>query len=248
MSDLESIARQLRQRLELYRLAGWDVPLRRTRITPDPSALPPTGPGPGEPAVDGSRRLSLLEPLRVEVAACRRCPLCRHRTQTVFGTGDPAARLVFVGEGPGGDEDREGEPFVGRAGRLLNDIIRAMGLQREQVYIANVVKCRPPANRTPDAGEIGACGGYLRRQLEIIAPEVVVALGRVATQFLLETDQPMGRLRGRFHEVGGLEVLPTYHPAYLLRYPENKRKVWEDIQKVMARLGLQRPPSARRRS
>jgi DNA polymerase len=161
----------------------------------------------------------------------------------VFGVGDPLARLLFVGEAPGFDEDREGEPFVGRAGRLLNDIIRAMGLRREDVYIANVVKCRPPQNRAPDASETGSCREYLEAQIEIVAPELIVALGGVAAKALLGTEHSLGRLRGRFHPYrrpDGQEIplMATYHPAYLLRYPEEKRKTWEDVQLVMGRLGL----------
>jgi len=147
---------------------------------------------------------------------------------------------MFVGEAPGYDEDREGEPFVGAAGQLLNDIIRAMGLRREEVYIANTIKCRPPQNRTPDPAETGACRAYLEEQVRIVSPEVIIALGAVAAKWLLGKDVPLGRVRGRFHDYHGIPVLPTYHPAYLLRYPHEKRKTWEDIQLVMARLGLKR--------
>jgi DNA polymerase len=188
--------------------------------------------------VDRVGREALLRPIREEVATCVRCALGHTRTQAVFGVGDPGARLLFIGEAPGFDEDRQGEPFVGRAGQLLNDIIKAMGLRREEVYIANVIKCRPPQNRVPNPGEVGSCIGYLERQVEIIAPEVIVALGSVAAKAILGTEQPIGRLRNRFHDYRGIPVMPTYHPAYLLRNPAEKRKVWEDIQLVMARLGL----------
>jgi DNA polymerase len=174
------------------------------------------------------------------VLACTRCALCHTRTQAVFGVGDPATRLLFVGEAPGFDEDRQGEPFVGRAGQLLNDIIKAMGLKRSEVYIANVIKCRPPQNRVPNPAEVGSCFGYLETQIEIIAPEVIIALGAVAAKALLGTTESMGRIRSRFHDYRGIPVMPTYHPAYLLRNPAEKRKVWEDVQLVMARLGLRR--------
>jgi len=188
-----------------------------------------------------ARREALLAPQAAEAAACTACGLCRERTQAVFGVGDPTSRILFVGEAPGYDEDRLGEPFVGKAGQLLNDMLRAMGLARSSVYIANAVKCRPPRNRTPDAAEVAACWPFLERQADIIRPEVIVALGSVAAKALLRTEAPLGRLRGRFHEWKGLPVLPTYHPAYLLRNPEDKRKVWEDLQLVMGRLGLSRP-------
>jgi DNA polymerase len=154
--------------------------------------------------------------------------------------GDPHARLLFVGEGPGYDEDRLGEPFVGKAGRLLNDMIRAMGLQREEVYIANVVKCRPPGNRTPAPDETGACLPYLEQQIDIVAPEMIIALGAVAARALLGGERSLGEMRRRFHDYRGIAVMPTYHPAYLLRNPADKRKTWEDLQLVMSRLGLRR--------
>lgn len=249
------IARSIRQRIELDRLLGWDPPLSRRRLRPAatgrPGAArkdppPAKAPAPGEvgernEARNKERKIerqAKLDVIRAEVAACRSCDLCRTRTQTVFGVGDPETRLLFVGEGPGADEDRQGEPFVGRAGRLLNDIIKAMGIRREQVYIANVVKCRPPENRVPNAGEVGSCIGFLERQIEILAPEVIVTLGSVATKALLGVEASMGRLRGRFHTYKGIPLMPTYHPAYLLRNPAEKRKVWEDIQIVMERLGM----------
>jgi len=188
-------------------------------------------------------REAILEPLRADVRACERCELCRlGRTQTVFGVGDPCARVMFVGEGPGQEEDRRGEPFVGPAGRLLTDIIeKGMGLRREDVYIANVVKCRPPRNRTPTDDEMSSCRLYLERQIETVAPQVIVALGSVAARGLLRTNDSVGRLRGRFHDAAGTPLRVTYHPAYLLRSPHEKRKTWEDIQAVMAFLGLSLP-------
>jgi DNA polymerase len=249
--SLGRIARSLRERLEVDRLAGWDPPLSRRRLEARPRTPGPASPAPaaspgaaGDGAAERAARESALAPLRAEVAACTRCVLCQSRTQTVFGVGDPAARLMFVGEAPGFDEDREGEPFVGQAGQLLNDIIRAMGLRREEVYIANVVKCRPPQNRAPDASESGACRDYLDHQIEIVRPEIIVALGAVATRALLDTAEGITRLRGKFRAYRGIPLLPTFHPAYLLRNPRDKRLVWEDVQQVMARLGLERPRPA----
>lgn len=174
-----------------------------------------------------------LEDIRRDLGDCRRCKLCEGRTHIVFGEGDATARLVFVGEGPGSDEDRQGRPFVGRAGKLLTDIIRAMGLQRESVYICNIIKCRPPRNRNPETDEIRACVPFLERQLDAIAPRFICALGTFAAQTLLETTTPISRLRGRFHEYRGIRLMPTFHPAYLLRNPEKKRAVWEDVQQLM---------------
>lgn len=182
------------------------------------------------------------------VKECTKCSLAESRTQTVFGQGHPAARLVFVGEAPGYEEDKQGLAFVGRAGQLLTRMISAMGLTRDEVFICNVLKCRPPNNRDPLADEILACGPHLRQQLAIIEPEVLVALGAPAAKTLLSTVQSIGRLRGRFHEyylsgVAGegpcIPLMPTYHPAYLLRNPAEKRKAWDDLQMVMVRLGLE---------
>ena len=180
-----------------------------------------------------------LEEVAAEVAVCRRCPLHETRTHTVFGEGDPAADLLFVGEGPGADEDRLGRPFVGRAGRLLDDIIeKGMGLRREQVFIANVVKCRPPGNRNPEPVEVASCAPYLHAQIDLIRPKVIVALGKFAAQTLLESKSPISRLRGRFFDCRGIQLMPTFHPSYLLRRPEDKRLAWEDIQQVMRLLDL----------
>jgi uracil-DNA glycosylase family 4 len=230
------LARSLREKLLLERSFGFEVPL----VWPPQAALPvpQARNGAGDLDPERRRRTSLLEPIREEVRACRLCVLCRGRTQTVFGVGDPCARLMFIGEGPGEDEDRQGEPFVGKAGRLLDRMIQAMGLARENVYIANIVKCRPPGNRNPEPREIVACLPYLRRQVEIIRPEVICALGNVAARTLLDSQLPISRIRGRFGEFLGIPVLPTFHPAYLLRNIEDKRLAWEDLRKLMARLGL----------
>src|SRR5437867_7215990 len=180
-----------------------------------------------------------LEELVAHIGDCRRCKLAPHRTHLVFGVGNPRARLVFVGEAPGRDEDLQGEPFVGRAGQLLTEIItKGMRLERGDVYIANVIKCRPPENRNPEPDEVASCEPFLLRQLELIAPEVIVALGKFAVQTLLRVKAPITQLRGRWYDYHGIKLMPTFHPAYLLRNPGDKRLVWEDIQKVMRVLGL----------
>lgn len=183
------------------------------------------------------RSVATLEEIRVELGDCRRCDLHKSRTNIVFGAGDPAARLVFVGEGPGYDEDKQGEPFVGAAGQLLTRIIAAIHLSRSEVYICNVVKCRPPGNRTPSADEISACLPFLERQIESLAPDFICALGATAARALLDTKEPISRLRGRFYDFRGIRVLPTYHPAFLLRNPDGKRDVWEDMKMLMNAMG-----------
>jgi DNA polymerase len=175
-----------------------------------------------------------LQALRAEIGECTRCRLSEKRTHVVFGVGSPGARLMFVGEGPGADEDAQGEPFVGRAGQLLTRIIEAMGLSRGEVYIANIVKCRPPENRVPLPDEVATCSPFLMRQIGIIRPRVIVCLGTPSAQTLLGTRETITRLRGAFREVAGIRVMPTFHPAYLLRNPAAKREVWEDMKQVMA--------------
>jgi DNA polymerase len=181
-------------------------------------------------------RHETLEEIRAELEGCRRCPLCQGRRTIVFGVGNPRARLVFVGEAPGREEDEKGEPFVGEAGRLLDRILFAMGLAREEVYICNVEKCRPPGNRDPGPGEIEACEPYLKRQLAAIRPQLIVTLGRFAAQSLLRDETAISRLRGKWREYQGIPLMPTYHPAFLLRNPAEKRAVWEDMKQVMKRL------------
>ena len=193
-------------------------------------------------ASTGVGRLAALEVLRDEVAACRACAhLAAARTNTVFGTGDPTARLCFLGEAPGADEDASGEPFVGRAGQMLTKIIEACTLTREQVYILNVLKCRPPDNRRPEPAEVANCRGFFERQLEAIAPEFICCLGTSAAQSLLRTDETIGKLRGRWFEHGSATVICTYHPSYLLRNPAAKRDVWDDMLRLMARMGIDVP-------
>lgn len=196
----------------------------------------------GDPEAEGEDRLGALAEVRRQVADCTRCQeLARTRTQTVFGTGNPHARLVFVGEAPGADEDREGEPFVGAAGQLLNRILKACTLRREDVYICNILRCRPPDNRTPLPDEAANCREYLDRTLAIIRPEFICCLGAVAAQNLLGTTRPIGQLRGEVHDYRGIRVVCTYHPAYLLRTPSAKGKTWEDLQMLMAEMGIELP-------
>lgn len=237
-----------------------------TRDAPEPVApvvLPPTAKGGGGPygatalfapaaaqpqfnaprlAADEKRqRLVALD--ENEVRGCTKCRLCETRTQTVFGEGDAGAKIFFIGEGPGETEDRTGRPFVGRAGEMLNKWIAAMGLKREQVYIANIVKCRPPGNRVPAPDEVATCTPYLQRQLEIVRPKVIVTLGLPSAKYMLQSNSTMGRLRGQWHEWRGIKLMPTFHPAYVLRSYTNEVRaaVWDDLKKVMAEVGLAAP-------
>jgi uracil-DNA glycosylase len=186
-------------------------------------------------------RDAALRLIREDIGDCTRCALHKGRNQIVFGDGSAKARLLFVGEGPGADEDAQGLPFVGRAGQLLNNMIGAMGLKREEVYIANVVKCRPPGNRTPEPEEANTCGQFLLRQIEAVKPEVLVALGATAATYLLGQRQPLAGLRGRVHSWRGMKLIVTYHPAYLLRDPRQKKEAWADLQIAMGELGLKAP-------
>ena len=191
--------------------------------------------------VETVTRLPLLEAVRRELGECTRCKLHKTRTNIVFGVGSPEARLMFVGEAPGEDEDLQGYPFVGKAGQLLTKMIEAMGLRREDVYICNTVKCRPPNNRNPEPDELLACEPFLKGQLGAVKPEVIVTLGKFAAQALLREQTPITRLRGQWREYEGIPVMPTFHPAYLLRSPAEKGKVWEDLKQVMQRLRLPIP-------
>src|SRR2546421_11102318 len=186
-------------------------------------------------------KLPLLEAVRSEIGECTRCKLHKGRTNIVFGVGNPEARLMFVGEAPGEDEDLRGYPFVGKAGHLLTKMIEAMGLRREDVYICNTVKCRPPNNRNPEPEELLACEPFLKGQLGAVKPEAIVTLGKFAAQALLREQPPITRLRGQWREYEGIPVMPTFHPAYLLRSPPEKSKVWEDLKQVMQRLRLPIP-------
>jgi len=196
----------------------------------------------------GLEKTDDLEGLREFIGACTRCKLAPGRTKLVFGVGDPHAELMFVGEAPGADEDLQGEPFVGRAGQLLTDIIeRGMGISRSEVYICNVIKCRPPENRNPEPDEVSTCEPFLFRQIDLVRPKAIVGLGTFAVQALLKIKTPISRLRGNWHEVRGVKMMPTFHPAYLLRNPADKRLVWADIQEVMKLLGQPIPPRGSRR-
>jgi uracil-DNA glycosylase len=209
----------------------------RTKSAPPVSALPIVHAPSLFEAADRVEN-DTLEKIREDLGECTRCRLHKQRNKIVFGVGNPCAELVFVGEGPGHDEDVQGLPFVGRAGKLLTQMIEAMGLQRDDVYICNVVKCRPPDNRKPEDDEIATCLPYLYRQLEVIAPKAIVCLGGVAAQTLLKTKDPISRYRGQWFDFRNAQLLATYHPAYLLRNPNAKGEVWKDLQKVMAYLGL----------
>jgi DNA polymerase len=190
-----------------------------------------------------------LRSIRQDIGDCQRCKLAKSRTHIVFGVGNPAADLMFVGEGPGEDEDRKGEPFVGRAGQLLTEIItNGMGLSRGDVYIANVVKCRPPGNRNPEPDEIAECKPFLLSQIDAVAPKVIVALGKFAAHTLLDTTLPISKLRGRWFDFRGRRLMPTFHPSYLLRTPSEKKLAWEDIKQVMQALDLPLPKAAKPRA
>jgi uracil-DNA glycosylase family 4 len=231
--DLLDTVGQVRSLLEDFQRLG----IVDLALPPEAEPLPVCLPG--ESGSDGTCRPETLEEIRADLGDCRRCPLCKGRKNIVFGTGNPRARLVFVGEAPGREEDLQGEPFVGEAGKLLDRILFAMGLERQDVYICNVEKCRPPNNRDPLPEEIAACEPFLKRQLAAIRPDVIVTLGRFAAQTLLNSPLPISRLRGRWQSYQGIPLMPTYHPAFLLRNPAAKREVWEDMKQVLARLRVE---------
>ena len=224
------------------------LPVVTAKPQPPRVAPPPASPDSApdlllEPAI---REAVSLESLRGVLGDCTRCKLAGGRKTIVFGVGNPSAELMFVGEGPGEEEDLQGLPFVGRAGSLLTDIItKGMGLKREDVYIANVIKCRPPNNRNPELDEIAACEPFLRKQIALIKPRVIVALGKFAAQVLLRSRVPISKLRGVWSEFDGVPLMPTFHPAYLLRNPADKRLVWEDVKQVLERLGRPIPQRGR---
>ncbi len=249
MSDeVAEIARELRKHL------AWQEPekmiLRSTMAQPQQTVRPPPAgevpqrgggaslPNPAvPPPAPAAGPIQTLDEVRTELGDCKRCKLCNGRTQIVFGTGNPKAELVFVGEGPGADEDAQGIPFVGKAGQLLTKMIEAMKFRRDDVYICNVVKCRPPNNRNPEPDEILACEPFLKAQLKAIGPKVIVCLGKFAAQTLLRESTPISRLRGQWRQYEGIPLMPTSHPAYLLRTPEDKKLAWADLQQVMKRFG-----------
>jgi len=220
------------------------LPAVAAAAKPPVSAPPPRSAMRDHPSPERQKTRSLpvvsLEDVRSQMGECTLCKLHKGRHTIVFGVGNPEARLMFVGEAPGEDEDLRGEPFVGKAGQLLTKMIEAMGLRREDVYICNTVKCRPPNNRNPEADELAACEPFLKGQLAAVKPEAIVTLGKFAAQALLRDQTPITRLRGQWREYEGIPVMPTFHPAYLLRSPQEKAKVWEDLQRVMGKLGLER--------
>jgi DNA polymerase len=234
------------------------TPLAQAVLPRSPAAIPAL---PSEPKLAGAvpataselfyhypglERCADLSELREFIGDCQRCKLAPHRRSLVFGIGDPHAELMFVGEAPGADEDARGEPFVGRAGQLLTDIIeRGIGLTRSNVYICNVIKCRPPVNRNPEPDEVAACEPFLFRQIDLVRPKLIVGLGTFAVQALLKVKTPISKLRGNWHSVRGVRMMPTFHPAYLLRNPTDKRLVWADIQEVMKALGRPIPKRER---
>lgn len=247
--ELRSLARALRRHAERFERMGVHTARGAAPSGSDPGggAVEPGAEDRAEEArATGQGRLA-LQVVRDELGECTRCKLHATRTTIVFGVGSPDADLMFVGEAPGAEEDRRGEPFVGAAGQLLDRMIAAMGWQREAVYIANVVKCRPPQNRDPEPDEVTPCLPFLRRQIEAIGPRVIVALGRPSAQALLHTTAPISALRGRFHQFGDIPLMPTFHPAYLLRTPERKRDAWSDLKQVIDELERQgvRAPSPR---
>ena len=240
--DKDQLTEHLRFAQELGVVGVSRDPLWRTRAAPTavttvPDDRPATVAEHGQPAIIPLRPVDALAAVRTDIGDCTRCKLHRMgRTQIVFGVGNPEADLMFVGEAPGRDEDLQGYPFVGRAGQLLTKIIEAISLKREDVYIANVIKCRPPENRNPEPDEVDTCEPFLFRQIDIVKPKVIVALGKFGAQTLLRTLDPISRLRGRVYDYRGAKLIPTFHPAYLLRNPSSKREVWEDMKLVRSLL------------
>lgn len=237
--EFAAIAGSLMRHLERRQRAGIRILMKS-----DPDETKPAGAIAENlrvPAMDdlfadhsASLQAKTLDELRGVIGDCQRCKLCAGRTHLVFGVGNAHARLMFVGEGPGRDEDLQGEPFVGRAGQLLTDIItKGIGIKREDVYICNVVKCRPPENRNPEPDEVAACEPFLKKQIDIVRPEIIIGLGKFAVQTLLQSNAPISKLRGNWHSYHGIKLMPTFHPAYLLRNPADKKLVWEDVKKVI---------------
>jgi len=230
------LSENLRQELRelLAGLEGWLKYQQRLGCLGTPrlkEAVPAPGEAGGGRAVPAGR--PTLEEIRAEMGDCQRCKLGRTRTHLVFGEGSPQARLMFVGEAPGEEEDLQGRPFVGQAGQLLNSLLSKLGLRREDVYITNVVKSRPPKNRDPEPDEVAACLPFLIKQIESIQPLVIVTLGKISTQSLLKTTAPITKIRGTWQKFGNIKVMPTFHPSYLLRFPKERHKTWEDMQQVM---------------
>jgi DNA polymerase len=234
--------RQLRWMRDAGEQAVPTIRLGAEKRSPEP---PARGSGPIVASATKPTATTALAQLREEIGDCQRCKLHRGRTNLVFGVGNPNAELLFVGEGPGADEDLQGEPFVGRAGQLLDRMITAMGFTRSEVYICNIVKCRPPGNRNPESDEIATCVPFLHKQIAAVDPQVIVGLGKVAVQTLLDDPSPISRLRGHWREAFGKPLMPTFHPAYLLRSPNEKAKAWEDLKAVVKKLGRSLPAGPR---
>ena len=224
---------ELADQLEFFRDIGIDsLSLRKDRITASMAAPETQNAVP----IVVSNDVTTLDSIRAEIGDCQRCKLAPQRTNIVFGSGNPGAELVFVGEAPGYDEDQQGLPFVGRAGQLLTKIIESINLKREDVYICNVLKCRPPDNRNPEPDEVASCNPFLKKQLATIRPKIVCCLGTFAAQTVLQMAAPISKLRGKFFDMEGMRVIATFHPAYLLRSPDKKREVWEDMKQIRAEL------------
>ena len=227
---------------ELRRHLAWQEADGSKLIWKDPNAAAPVVVVKGAPLIAAAPKIEAgprrtLDEIRTELGDCKRCKLCAGRTQIVFGSGNPRAELMFVGEAPGADEDKQGVPFVGKAGQLLTKMIEAMKFSRDDVYICNVVKCRPPENRNPEPDELSACEPFLKAQVASVRPKVIVALGKFAAQALLKDQTAITRLRGQWREYEGIALMPTFHPAYLLRVPTEKKLAWGDLQEVMKKLG-----------
>jgi DNA polymerase len=248
------LRRAISDRIRYYNEMGiYDFYRRTTELSAIESKDVARAPSPAMPlsedkpimAITNTDPVSLLQLIREDIGDCTRCRLHKQgRKQIVFGVGSPRADLMFIGEAPGADEDEQGEPFVGRAGQLLNNMIKAMGLRREDVYIANIIKCRPPNNRMPERDECATCSPFLMKQIEVIGPKALVALGAVAAKTLLAVNAPMSELRGRWFDFRGRKLAVTYHPAFLLRDPRQKKETWKDLQMVMKELGLKIPEKA----
>lgn len=248
MTERDILLASFREYLEQLRDSGVEgVPLAIDSVSADAEDFAAAADLRYPPADDTDFPAESLEGVRTDLGDCQRCPLAATRTKLVFGVGNEKARIVFVGEAPGRDEDSQGIPFVGEAGQLLTKIIQAMGFSRDDVYICNVLKCRPPNNRNPLPEEIATCQPFLLRQIQAVAPEVIVALGTFAAQTLLGTREPISKLRGKFHSYHGIALMATFHPAYLLRNPVMKREVWDDMKAVLEKMGLEIPAAGKSR-
>lgn len=239
--DLVSTLDDLVRSIQALKSMGRQLSVKEEKLVALAQARPESRMRLVEQAPPGTDPATLLEEIRAELGDCQRCKLAGGRQHIVFGEGNPNAELMFIGEAPGADEDRRGRPFIGRAGQLLAKMIEAMGKRREDVYIANILKCRPPGNRDPEPDEVSVCEPFLLRQIRVIRPRVIVGLGRIAVQTLLKEKTPISRLRGRWHLYADIKLMPTFHPAYLLRNSAGKKPAWDDLQQVMAELGWPLP-------